>query len=213
VEFATHGLAGARIERVAATVALNVRMIYYHFESKEGLYRGVLHRMLARMAAVVPDTGALALEPDAAGLRRLLEGFVMVCAADPTTTRLLLRELLDGAHHLREVLAEHTGLTARPIEAAAQLVALGRRQGKVRDVVPHQTVVQVVAAIAYLIVTREALGLLSGRASPSDRWNEAALDLVLNGALAPGAAGSPPRPSRGPALQGTRRRSRTARQG
>jgi AcrR family transcriptional regulator len=40
-EFAEHGLAGARIERIAAQAGLNVRMIYYHFSSKEELYRAV----------------------------------------------------------------------------------------------------------------------------------------------------------------------------
>jgi AcrR family transcriptional regulator len=185
VEFAAHGLAGARIERVAASVALNVRMIYYHFDSKEALYRGVLARMLAHMAAVAPEHGIVPQDLDAPALRRLLEGFTAVCAADPTPTRLLLREVLDGGHHLRQVLAEHEGLTTRPIEAAARLVATGRRQGLVRDLLPSPAVVQVVTAAAFLVVNREALGLLTGKASSAAAWHEGVIDLLLGGLLAP----------------------------
>jgi AcrR family transcriptional regulator len=41
-EFALHGLAGARIERIVEGTKTSKRMIYYHFGSKEGLYRAVL---------------------------------------------------------------------------------------------------------------------------------------------------------------------------
>jgi AcrR family transcriptional regulator len=43
-EFALHGLAGARIERIVEHTKTSKRMIYYHFGSKEGLYRAVLER-------------------------------------------------------------------------------------------------------------------------------------------------------------------------
>lgn len=41
-EFARHGFAGARVDRITRLAKVNARMIYHYFSSKEGLYRAVL---------------------------------------------------------------------------------------------------------------------------------------------------------------------------
>ncbi|MCU1479788.1 MAG: transcriptional regulator, TetR family [Subtercola sp.] len=53
-EFAERGLAGARIDRIAAGAASNVRLIYSHFGSKENLFGEVLNRELTALAETVP---------------------------------------------------------------------------------------------------------------------------------------------------------------
>ncbi|HWV50598.1 MAG TPA: TetR/AcrR family transcriptional regulator [Microbacterium sp.] len=40
-EFAAKGIAGARVDQIAKRAGVNVRMIYYWFESKRGLYEAV----------------------------------------------------------------------------------------------------------------------------------------------------------------------------
>ncbi|SAL83470.1 TetR family transcriptional regulator [Caballeronia arvi] len=50
-QFAKFGLAGARVDAIAAAAGTNERMLYYYFESKEGLYVAVLEAMYARFAA------------------------------------------------------------------------------------------------------------------------------------------------------------------
>lgn len=42
LEFARHGLAGARGDRIAQRARSSERMVYYYYGSKEGLYRAVL---------------------------------------------------------------------------------------------------------------------------------------------------------------------------
>jgi AcrR family transcriptional regulator len=54
VEFADRGLAGARIERIAAGATSNVRLLYAHFSSKENLFALTLDRELTAMAEAVP---------------------------------------------------------------------------------------------------------------------------------------------------------------
>lgn len=49
VEFATHGLAGARISRIVKKAASNPRMIYEHFGSKSKLYVATLESALAEL--------------------------------------------------------------------------------------------------------------------------------------------------------------------
>ncbi|MBY9051646.1 TetR/AcrR family transcriptional regulator, partial [Pseudomonas fluorescens] len=41
-EFSTHGLAGARVDRIAAKAGANKRMLYYHVGNKDELYLAVL---------------------------------------------------------------------------------------------------------------------------------------------------------------------------
>ncbi len=61
-EFAEKGLAGARVEEIAARTATSKHMIYYHFGSKEGLYSAVLERAYRefRLAEGAADYSALA---------------------------------------------------------------------------------------------------------------------------------------------------------
>jgi AcrR family transcriptional regulator len=53
-EFARHGLAGARVDRIAALANANVRSIYAHFGNKEELFFAALNSALDSMAASVP---------------------------------------------------------------------------------------------------------------------------------------------------------------
>lgn len=53
-EFAEHGLAGARVDRIAALASANVRSIYAHFGNKEELFFAALNTALDGMAASVP---------------------------------------------------------------------------------------------------------------------------------------------------------------
>ncbi|GAA6140634.1 TetR/AcrR family transcriptional regulator [Hydrogenophaga sp. 5NK40-0174] len=48
-EFAEKGLAGARIDEIAAATQTSKRMIYYYFQNKEGLYLAVLEAAYREM--------------------------------------------------------------------------------------------------------------------------------------------------------------------
>jgi len=55
-EFATHGAAGARIDRIAERAGVNKRMIYAYFGNKEQLFDTVLEHSLAQLLEAVPLT-------------------------------------------------------------------------------------------------------------------------------------------------------------
>jgi TetR/AcrR family transcriptional regulator len=50
-EFARYGLAGAKIDAIAARTGVVKAMIYYYFETKEGLYRAVMKRIGSELDA------------------------------------------------------------------------------------------------------------------------------------------------------------------
>ena len=70
-EFADKGLAGARIDEIAATTRTSKRMIYYYFGSKKGLYVAVLEEAYRRIRAIEAELHLADLTPEDA-LRKLV---------------------------------------------------------------------------------------------------------------------------------------------
>jgi AcrR family transcriptional regulator len=70
-EFGEKGLAGARIDEIAALTQTSKRMIYYYFSSKEGLYLAVLEESYKRVRDIEAELHLQDLEPEQA-LRRLV---------------------------------------------------------------------------------------------------------------------------------------------
>jgi TetR/AcrR family transcriptional regulator len=54
VEFGAHGYAGARISAIAARAGVNVQLISYYFEGKEGLYQAISRQWQQRQGALAP---------------------------------------------------------------------------------------------------------------------------------------------------------------
>jgi AcrR family transcriptional regulator len=55
-EFAAHGLAGARVDRIAALAGVNKQQMYAWFGSKDGLFDAVFTAQLHRIVDAVPFT-------------------------------------------------------------------------------------------------------------------------------------------------------------
>jgi AcrR family transcriptional regulator len=55
-EFAAHGIAGARIDRIEAAANANRALIYSYFGNKDGLFDAVMDASVARVLAEVPFT-------------------------------------------------------------------------------------------------------------------------------------------------------------
>lgn len=55
-EFAAHGIAGARVDRIAAAAACNKNLLYVYFGNKEKLFGAVLETHLSRLHEEIPFT-------------------------------------------------------------------------------------------------------------------------------------------------------------
>jgi TetR/AcrR family transcriptional regulator len=86
-EFSARGFAGARVERIARTAKVNIRMIYYFFDSKRGLLDDVLSEIFYRRKAW--------LGSDFDNIVDLLMTYFEGYAGDPESVRLLLWEALE----------------------------------------------------------------------------------------------------------------------
>src|ERR1700694_5985772 len=73
-EFAARGFAGARTDAIARRARINERMIFYCFDSKEGLYRAVLKQKLSARTGITEST------PDEDLTSSMVNAFAAICA-------------------------------------------------------------------------------------------------------------------------------------
>ncbi|MEV0703995.1 TetR family transcriptional regulator [Saccharopolyspora sp. NPDC050389] len=86
-EFAAHGIAGARVDRIAKRARANKQLIYAYFGNKDALFSAVLERTMDELAAEVPIEG-----DDLPGYVDRLSAYHV---ANPHVLRLLLWESLE----------------------------------------------------------------------------------------------------------------------
>lgn len=100
-EFAEKGLAGARIDEIAAATQTSKRMIYYYFQSKEGLYLAALEESYRRMREIESQQHLEDLEPEAA-LRKLVEFTFDHHASNENYIRLVISENMNRGQFLAQ---------------------------------------------------------------------------------------------------------------
>ena len=101
IEFSDRGLSGARVDAIAGRSGTNVRMIYYYFGSKEGLYRAVLAQGYADVRDAERGLELHALTP-AEAVAALCRFMFDYHAAHPWFSRLVSIENIHRAEHLRQ---------------------------------------------------------------------------------------------------------------
>jgi AcrR family transcriptional regulator len=121
-EFASKGLAGARIDEIAALTRTSKRMIYYYFGSKEGLYVRVLEEAYARIRGIENGLQLDGLAPEVA--MRVLVGFTFdYQLASPDFIRLVMNENM----HKGEFLAQSKHIQQLNLPAISAVTAVYQR--------------------------------------------------------------------------------------
>lgn len=126
-EFATHGLAGARVDAIAEKTRTSKRMIYYYFGSKEGLYLSVLERSYRKIRTLEADLQLSSLAPEAA-LRTLISTTFDHDQANPEFVRLVSIENIHHAAHMMRSEAIRD-LNVSVIETIAGILERGVAEG------------------------------------------------------------------------------------
>ena len=129
-EFSDHGLSGARVDAIVARTGVNVRMIYYYFRSKAGLYAAVLEQAYATMREAEQQLQVQSLEPDRA--IEALCGFVFDHhEANPRYSRIVSIENVHRAENLAS-LADIQALNRPILDTLDGVLRRGRLAGTFR---------------------------------------------------------------------------------
>ena len=99
LEFAERGFAGARVDRIARRAKVNKAMLYYHFKSKDRLYRTLLRRMFT-LAAERLNTIARLDRPPAEKVDRMIAAIAAFIDEHAFFPAIMLREVAEGGAHL-----------------------------------------------------------------------------------------------------------------
>jgi TetR/AcrR family transcriptional regulator len=147
LEFAARGFAGARVDRIARRAKVNKAMIYYHFKSKERLYRTLLRRMFTlaaeRLQAIAGGSGAPADKVDLA-----IAGIAAFIQEHTFFPAIMLREVAEAGSHLdRETLK---ALAAVP-RTVAGIVEEGVTRGDFRPIDPVFAYFSMLAPIVFYL--------------------------------------------------------------
>ncbi len=146
-EFAERGFAGARVDRIAHRARVNKAMLYYHFRSKEELYRTLLRRTFTLASERLSAIAASDLHP-AAKMDRVVESIADFLREYAFFPAIMLREIAEGGARLdRETIA---ALSALPRSVAA-IVAEGRAAGAFGDVHPLFAYFSMIAPIVFYL--------------------------------------------------------------
>ena len=99
-EFAQNGLAGARVDEIAARAGVNKQLVYHYFGDKDALYLAVLEWVYEEIRAQERKLNLEGLPPEAA-IKKLIEASFDHLAAHPDFIVLLNDENRGGARHVR----------------------------------------------------------------------------------------------------------------
>ena len=101
-EFAEKGLAGARVEEIASRTATSKHMIYYHFGSKDGLYRAVLEHAYAEFRLAEGASNYENMPPSEA-LQSLVGATFDIHAQHPEIVRIIMAENINHGEHIGQL--------------------------------------------------------------------------------------------------------------
>lgn len=178
-EFVEHGLAGARVDAIAARTNTVKRMIYYYFGSKEGLYRAVLEQAYA---AIRSAEAALELDrlPPAEAIRRITEFTFDYHNANPGFVRLMTIENINQGRFVAETAAR--SINSAIVQTIAAILNRGVADGTFRPGLNPVDVHMMITALSFFrVANRHTFGLLfdEGLAAAAPRHRALMADTVL----------------------------------
>jgi len=161
-EFARHGFAGARGERIAARARSSERMLYYYFGSKEGLFRAALESVYAALR-----DAERALRLDERPALEALDGFCRFVwryyVEHPEFISLVNTENLHQARHLRKSPRVHE-LVSPVVGMLAELLARGKREDAFRAGIDPVELYLAIASLGYFVLSNQhTLSAVLGR--------------------------------------------------
>ena len=150
-EFALNGYSGARVDEIAAQTRTSKRMIYYYFESKDGLYKAVLTEYYKRLRGAERTLHLEDREPLDA-LRELVGFTFDYHTAHPDGVRLIMVENINQGRYVDE-LPTAESLNSVIVESVRDICQRGARAGVMRPDIDPVDLYQSIAALNFFNVS------------------------------------------------------------
>jgi AcrR family transcriptional regulator len=152
-EFSEKGLAGARIDEIADKTATSKRMIYYHFTSKEGLYRAVLERAYDRIRGQEQSARFEDMPPDQA-LRAIVGHNFDYHFEHPEFVRVVMNENVHKGEHIATI-PDMQARNSTVIEQLRSILDKGTQEGLFRPGIDPVDVHMTISALSFYNVSNQ----------------------------------------------------------
>lgn len=151
-EFAEHGYAGARVDSIAEKAKINKAMIYYHFKSKEVLYERVLKDITDNIFSQIQEAAVGEGDPLEVFYSIINRYIIMLSSFNMKIFQIMLREIASGGKHFRKIAIPN--LTMPVFSLIGPLINAAKEQGRMRDVNPYYTFIQIIGSIIFFNIIR-----------------------------------------------------------
>lgn len=191
--FAKDGFAGGRVDEISRAANSHDRMIYYYFESKEGLYIAVLEEIYRRMNAAEEQLELRDDEP-VESLAAIIRFVLRYYQQNPSFITLLNTENLYGGRHVAKS-PRASEYSSRAIDMLRGVLAAGAAKGVFRnDLVPLDIYLMIASMGYFPMSNRHTLKSFLGQpidsAEAVEHWEEFMIEAVMR-VVAPVAASAP----------------------
>ncbi|MEI7705339.1 MAG: TetR/AcrR family transcriptional regulator [Deltaproteobacteria bacterium] len=175
-EFATRGYHGARVQGIAKRAGCNVALLYRHWASKRALYAEILksiwHEGAQEILTRLETTG---------GVHGAIAAYLDLRIGDPEASQIVVRELLDGAPFLKEIVAADPSIV-NPTKRVAEVMAQGNGHALRAGVDPEMGALLVAGFAALVGAAHTSTGFFFGESIPAqDAWKRTVGDILLHG--------------------------------
>lgn len=181
IEFARKGYDGARVDSIALRCKLSKNMLYYYFQSKEGLFVAVLERMYEKLRSQQKDLAVRASDP-ASALKQLVHHTFNALLDNPEAIRLMNEENRHKGKHIRQS-RRMRDLYNPLVETIRFILDRGREDGVFRAGIDPAFVYLSLSSLCYHYLSNQytlevALGVDLGSETARANWLAHITELV-----------------------------------
>lgn len=177
IEISQRGYHGARVQGIARRAGCNVALLYRHWSSKKALYLDILRTVWQAQAHEI-----VALLEQGSGPAVVVSAYVEALMRDPAGSQIVIRELLDGAPHLTQLVETEPELIARTRAAVERIQVSSNGGSALHAGLDPTMVVLTIGALAALVSSvHDVARIWTGGAISADAWRDHLQKLLLHG--------------------------------
>lgn len=179
-EFARYGLAGAKIDAIAARTGVVKAMIYYYFNSKEGLYQAVMQRIGSELDTAFEQLASEVL-PIEEAVKASIRAGITYGAMYPHRGMLWFYEAIQNQGQY----GQSSGWQ-KSFWSMTTILERGMTEGLVRSLDPFLTAINILGVCTFYFNAHENLKYLDPTrqllsSEMIERQTQAAIDLIWAG--------------------------------
>jgi len=183
VLFGKRGLDGTSASDIASKANVNKALIFYHYGSKEALYRAVFKHWLGEFKKTM-DSSLAGAEPGLGMIEAFVRTHIEFLRKHENMLKVLIREFLRDDIEESPLIRDGAEVIKPLRNNILIAIATARKREEIRDVDPIQTLVNIISLDIFFFLGKSILHLVSPSVDQREfveKREDYVLDLLING--------------------------------